>query len=685
MYSASGNIEESSKMKNKGFIFGVICALSMCIALTAPPVDATTTTTSTQETTTSTTELTTTTTSTTTGTTSTLAPVSSILGFNSKGVNTDYWSTYLWGSLFNATGSGRICNITAYLQQYGSNTPNVIYGLYLKNGSIIGQTTSWTVTSSWNGWKTLPMICVNVAANTEYYLLAYSTAYVRIYYSNGALSYERAAPGLGGNLPNTLTFPPTFSNGRNISIYASIIATTPTTTTTITSSTSTTAPTTSTTTSSTSTTPSSSTSTSLYTTSTTTTTTSTTTTICPTLSLANYVDDFICRTTIWNWDYKAGNTNMYAPESVSGYTTHAANLTLLSNVTSAAYADSALNERSTNHHVGTMCNISMRLNTNNISGTWGFGFWDGSLTAPHYAWFWAASNRSYANWTGFRAMITTGSLPIFNVYLNSYQNYSQIRNYTIERYNNSVIFYINNINVAQWNGTADNTTMHCEVWIDNGNIDSTGQYRNYSSVKGIAESLYADWMGSGPISLNAYLPTTTTTTTATTTSTTTTTSSTSSTFSPSGGVIGFDAKGVNTDYWSEYLWGSLFNATRSGRICNITAYLQQYSSSTPNVTYGLYVKNGSIVGQTASWTVSSTWNGWKTLPMTCVNVTMNTEYYLLAYSTAYVRLYYAQGGISYERSQPGLKGNLPNALMFPPTFSNRRNVSIYASIVPNSQ
>ncbi|MGQ9624290.1 MAG: hypothetical protein ACUVT9_02850 [Candidatus Bathycorpusculaceae bacterium] len=78
-------------------------------------------------------------------------------GYTTKG-GTDYHNPdhYSDGSVFTCPEAGIGESITMYLKQYGSLTPNLAFLIYQhSNNALVKETEEWTVTSGWDGWKTL--------------------------------------------------------------------------------------------------------------------------------------------------------------------------------------------------------------------------------------------------------------------------------------------------------------------------------------------------------------------------------------------------------------------------------------------------------------------------------------------------------------------------------------------------
>ncbi len=174
--------------------------------------------------------------------------------------------------------SGTLDSITAYSKQLGANTPEFRHALYERTGVGAGDlvsgspTEAWTMTGSWDGWKTLDCGTPPTISAIDYYICIWGSG-------PGYLHYYDAGPtnnlGLWNetypNWPSSLT---SFGNRDwQMSIYATytVVAgssTTSTSTSTSTSSSTSSSTTSSTTSTTTSTTSSTSTSTSSSTTTT---------------------------------------------------------------------------------------------------------------------------------------------------------------------------------------------------------------------------------------------------------------------------------------------------------------------------------------------------------------------------------------------------------------------------------
>ena len=109
-------------------------------------------------------------------------------------------------------------------------------------------------------------------------------------------------------------------------------------------------------------------------------------------------------------------------------------------------------------------------------------------------WFWLGNPGSGNNYggNGMKAQILHHSkiVPVFNY--NISVNVTQWHIYEIRRYDNAVIFLIDNTTVAQYNGSMTTDYLRSEAWIDNGLYHDDGT-RTYSDLNR-SESVYLDWV-----------------------------------------------------------------------------------------------------------------------------------------------------------------------------------------------
>jgi hypothetical protein len=148
-------------------------------------------------------------------------------GYTTKG-GTEYGNpaTYSDGSVFSCPEAGTGSSITMYLKQYGGLTPNLAFLIYRHSDSaLVKETEEWTVTSGWDGWKTLnfPSPQPSLTAQ-DYVLLLWHSNPVSFYADDNGADKEHYWWDITYNYNNPPN-PASFAHGNIIvSIYCTYTA-----------------------------------------------------------------------------------------------------------------------------------------------------------------------------------------------------------------------------------------------------------------------------------------------------------------------------------------------------------------------------------------------------------------------------------------------------------------------------
>jgi hypothetical protein len=152
-----------------------------------------------------------------------------IFGYNVKGATELYPSgNYLRACRFYCPNAGRAVSITMYAKQYSTYTPKIKYALYSDNNgvpaSLVGYTEEWTLTSGWDGWKTLNIISGGVLSPAYYWITWFANNNAYQYYDAGDTNQYYYVAYTYDSFPSTMPTGGTYSD-RKYSRYCTYIYT----------------------------------------------------------------------------------------------------------------------------------------------------------------------------------------------------------------------------------------------------------------------------------------------------------------------------------------------------------------------------------------------------------------------------------------------------------------------------
>lgn len=204
-----------------------------------------------------------------------------------------------------------------------------------------------------------------------------------------------------------------------------------------------------------------------------------------------WIDHFTNQNARWDWDYGTGTGYHTCPTSVDGRTNTIAEIGITDETTSGAYSDSSLHEPSNSHAAPATVQANIRCNVADISGTCGFGFYNGNFSVPTAAWFWFGGAGNYSSWAGFRVMVITSGTVRLNEAIASPPSLSDWHTYKIRMVGTTIDFYIDGVSVYSYTGTVPSGDMRVEIWNDNA-VYNVAHVQSFVAVNR-TECMYIDY------------------------------------------------------------------------------------------------------------------------------------------------------------------------------------------------
>lgn len=144
--------------------------------------------------------------------------------------------------------------------------------------------------------------------------------------------------------------------------------------------------------------------------------------------------------------------------------------------------------------------------------------------------------------------------------------------------------------------------------------------------------------------------------------------------------FGYEIKGGAEWGRKRLIEGSKFQCPTAGQALSITAYLKQFSSYTPQIKYGIYkYSDASLIGYTETWTMTSGWDGEKTLNIASGGALEAETDYVLVYMIEdnYICTYNNDIGGSVRWYKEFTWDDFPNPIVDYAEYT--RNISIYCT------
>lgn len=207
-------------------------------------------------------------------------------------------------------------------------------------------------------------------------------------------------------------------------------------------------------------------------------------------TIYNYNDHFyFADSTIWDYEYSRGTGYQNCPVTIDGRKNTICEIGILSIFSGTTYSDGNLHEPNNIHSGEFIYEVEAKFSTTNITGTAGFGLWDGDLPNANGVWFVMYGDSCHQFWQGTRCQVFDEGLFKHNELINL--DYSQWHLYKIIKWSDSCKFYIDNQLVSSYLGITPTEKSKTTQWVDNTKVFLDHSYTFTKIPKN--EKIYMDY------------------------------------------------------------------------------------------------------------------------------------------------------------------------------------------------